>query len=260
MADPSETAFALQCDLPALKSATLLIVDQFEELFTATADALVAPFVKLLLDLADGDKDFRILLTVRADYFNLVSDVKDAAGEAIRGADGKTLFERLNAEGGAAILRLKRISEKGLSDAVCKPLRLAGVSDDQTALIKAVQSDVSDQPSDLPLLQVALKAAWQERKSAGRSVLERLSVGRRCAQRPGERSRKGPQRPTVRRPVAARIHLRAARAARRHGRGDAAHRGAQRVRQPAADAAAAAWRRRARAAGRGRRIERRDRA
>ena len=178
VADPSETAFALQCDLPALKSATLLIVDQFEELFTATADALVAPFVKLLLDLADGDKDFRILLTVRADYFNLVSDVKDAAGEAIRGADGKTLFERLNAEGGAAILRLKRISEKGLSDAVCKPLRLAGVSDDQTALIKAVQSDVSDQPSDLPLLQVALKAAWQERKSAGRSVLDAYqSVG-----------------------------------------------------------------------------------
>ena len=66
------------------KTATLLIVDQFEELFTATPDALVAPFVKLLLDLADGDKDFRILLTVRADYFNLLSDIKDAAGEAVK--------------------------------------------------------------------------------------------------------------------------------------------------------------------------------
>ncbi len=118
VADPSETAFALQCDLPALKTTTLLIVDQFEELFTATPDALVAPFVKLLLDLADGDKDFRILLTVRADYFNLLSDVKDAAGEAIRGADGKTLFERLNAGGGEAILRLKRVSEEGLRDIV----------------------------------------------------------------------------------------------------------------------------------------------
>ena len=32
--------------------------------------------------LADGDKDIRILLTVRADYFNLASGVKDAAGEA----------------------------------------------------------------------------------------------------------------------------------------------------------------------------------
>ena len=69
IADPSETAYALQCDLPAKKTATLLIVDQFEELFTATPDALVAPFAKLLLALADGDKDVRILLTVRADYF-----------------------------------------------------------------------------------------------------------------------------------------------------------------------------------------------
>ena len=42
--DPSETAFALQCDLPARKTATLLIVDQFEELFTRRPDALAAPF------------------------------------------------------------------------------------------------------------------------------------------------------------------------------------------------------------------------
>ena len=178
VADPSETAFALQCDLPTRKTATLLIVDQFEELFTSTPDALVAPFVKLLLDLADGDKDFRILLTVRADYFNLLSDIKDAACEAVRGADGKTLFERLNAEGGDAILRLKRVSEEGLRDIICKQLRLAGESDDQTALVKAVQRDISDQPSDLPLLQVALKAAWQEAKAAGRSMLEAYqSVG-----------------------------------------------------------------------------------
>ena len=168
IADASETAFALQCDLPARQTATLLIVDQFEELFTATPDALVAPFVKLLLDLADGDKDIRILLTVRADYFNLVSDVKDAAGQAVRGADSKTLFERLNAEGGDAILRLKRISDEGLSDAVCKPLRLAGESDEPAlqALVKAVRRDLSDQPSDLPLLQVALRAGWREHKAA----------------------------------------------------------------------------------------------
>jgi WD40 repeat protein len=176
--DPSETEFGLQCDLPARKTATLLIVDQFEELFTATPDALVAPFVKMLLDLTDGDKDFRILLTVRADYFNLVSDVRDAAEEAIRGTDGRTLFERLDVGSGEAILRLKRISEEGLRDAILKPLRLAGESGDQTALIKAVQRDISDQPSDLPLLQVALRAAWRERRSAGHGLVEAYhSVG-----------------------------------------------------------------------------------
>jgi hypothetical protein len=57
---PSETAFALQCDLPTKKTATVLIVDQFEELLTQTPGALAAPFVKLLLALANGDKDVRI--------------------------------------------------------------------------------------------------------------------------------------------------------------------------------------------------------
>ena len=179
VADPSKTAYALKCNLrPAEKTATLLIVDQFEELFTATPNPLVAPFIRLMLDLADRDKDFRILITVRSDYFNLLSDIKDATGEAIRGVDGKTLFERLNAERGEAILRLKRVSEEGLSDIVMKPLRLAGVSGDQTALVKAVQRDISDQPNDLPLLQVALKAAWRERTAANLDLLEAYhSVG-----------------------------------------------------------------------------------
>ncbi len=167
VADPSETAFALQCDLPAKKTATLLIVDQFEELFTTTTDALAGPFVRLLLALAGGDKDVRILLTIRADYFNLLSDIKDVDGQAVRDGHGRTLFERLGADNGEAILRLKRISDDGLSEAVCKPLRLAGEKDEaaQAALVKAVRRDLSDQPSDLPLLQVALRAAWREHKA-----------------------------------------------------------------------------------------------
>ncbi|HKN26897.1 MAG TPA: TIR domain-containing protein [Roseiarcus sp.] len=167
VADPSETAFALQCDLPAKKTATLLIVDQFEELFTTTTDALAGPFARLLLALAGGDKDVRILLTIRADYFNLLSDIKDVDGQAVRDGHGRTLFERLGAVNGEAILRLKRISDDGLSEAVCKPLRLAGEKDEaaQAALVRAVRRDLSDQPSDLPLLQVALRAAWREHKA-----------------------------------------------------------------------------------------------
>ena len=80
--NPSETAFALQCDLPTKTTATLVIVDQFEESFTATPNALQAPFVRLLLELADSDKDLRIILTVRADYFNLLSGVKSTAARA----------------------------------------------------------------------------------------------------------------------------------------------------------------------------------
>jgi hypothetical protein len=89
--------FALQCELPSSKTSTLLIVDQFDELFTTTPDALAAPFVKLLLAPADGPWDVRVLITVRADYFNLASGIRDAS-------DKPALFERLTAENNAAIL------------------------------------------------------------------------------------------------------------------------------------------------------------
>jgi hypothetical protein len=68
-------------------------------------------------------------MTVRADYFNLVSAIADGAGEPVKGADGKTLFERLTENGRAAILALKRISDAGLRDAIREPPRLAGDED-----------------------------------------------------------------------------------------------------------------------------------
>ena len=82
-ADAGKTAFALRCGLPTDNTSTLLIVDQFEELFTATSDQNAASFAALLLALADGLSDFRILITVRSDYFNLLSGVKDTADQAV---------------------------------------------------------------------------------------------------------------------------------------------------------------------------------
>jgi TPR repeat protein len=180
VSDPSEVAFALECDLPATKTATLLIVDQFEELFAQTPDALCPPFVKMLLALANSGRDIRVLLTVRADYFNLLSEIRDPAGNEIVGADGRTLFARLTADGRAAILPLKRISEAGLREVVCEPLRLSGDADKsaQEALLQAVLREISDQPSDLPLLQVALRATWRQQKATGCGLLEAYeSVG-----------------------------------------------------------------------------------
>jgi len=174
VADAGETAFALQCGLPAAKTSTLLIVDQFEELFTTTPDRGAADFARLLLALAGGPSDVRVLITVRADYFNLASGIKDASGKP-------ALFERLTAENNEAILRLKAMSAEGVKEAVCEPLKLAGEGDDAAneALLEAVQSDISHQASDLPLLQVALRAAWQDHKATGRPMLECYqSVGR----------------------------------------------------------------------------------
>ena len=175
VSDPSKTAYALKCNIrPAQSVTTLLVVDQFEELLTQAPGAPAAPFVRLLLALADGDKDINILLTVRADYFNLISAIAGIAGEPVKGTDGKTLFERLTDTGRAAILPLKRISEAGPRDAIREPLRFAGHTDEtaQVALTKAVGRDISHQPSDLPLMQVALRAAWRGHRATGIGLVE----------------------------------------------------------------------------------------
>ena len=169
-----ETTFALQGGLPSAKASTLLIVDQFEELFTTTPSKEAAAFASLLVALADSQSDVRVIVTARADYFNLAGGIKDASGKP-------ALFERLAADNNAAILRLKAMSAEGIKEAVCKPLKLAGEGDEAAnkALLEAVQADISHQASELPLLQVALRAAWQEHKATKRPMLECYqSVGR----------------------------------------------------------------------------------
>jgi hypothetical protein len=61
--DPCETAYAIRCDLPVGNTETLLIVDQFEELLTETADAQRLLFVDLLMALT-ALGGFRIVLTI----------------------------------------------------------------------------------------------------------------------------------------------------------------------------------------------------
>ena len=48
---------------------TLLIIDQFEELFTSINPAKVAPFIDQLLDLLSDDSS-RIILTIRSDFYD----------------------------------------------------------------------------------------------------------------------------------------------------------------------------------------------
>ena len=159
LADPSETAYAIRCDLPVGKTETLLIVDQFEELLTETAEAARAPFVDFLMALAAAG-GFRIVLTLRADHFNLCRPLAN-------------LFEHLTRDNHDAVLRLGRITDAGIAEAVRKPLALAGHTDlaEQDAVIASIRRDISDRPGDLALVQMALYAMWQKHKADGVGLL-----------------------------------------------------------------------------------------
>ena len=159
-----ETAHAIRCDLPPETTQTLLIVDQFEELLTQTQEAARQPFVDLLLSLAENG--FHVLLTIRSDYFNLLSA-------------HDRLWQRLAQDNSAPVYRLRRISNEGLVDVVKRPLVMAGLgdSDEIEALAHLFKRDMMDQPGDLALVQMALDAVWRRRKQAGGLSNAYASVG-----------------------------------------------------------------------------------
>ena len=212
-ADPSETAYAIRCDLPVGRTETLLIVDQFEELLTETGEAQRAPFVNLLMAL-EAARRFRIVLTVRADHFNLCRPFSK-------------LFEHLTRNGNEAVLRLRRITDQGIIEAVRNPLRLAGHTDvsEQDALIELDparhhRSRRRSCPGANGALRHVAEAPDRWRQSSCRLFASR---GRRG--RTGSRSGAGPDpAPRRDRTPFTRPALHPAGAARRNRRSDAARR------------------------------------
>jgi len=158
-ADPSETAYAIRCDLSISTTETLLVVDQFEELLTETAEVQRASMVDLLMAL-EAIGGFRIVLTLRADHFNLCRSFAK-------------LFEHLTRDNHAAVLRLRRITDAGLIEAVRGPLKLAGHTDipEQDAVIESIRRDITDRAGDLALVQMALYAMWQKHRADGVNLL-----------------------------------------------------------------------------------------
>src|SRR5512132_2714557 len=166
--DPDQVRRALWCDLPPDRTRVLLLVDQFEELVTIAEPAEREPFVQLLLALADpNDPRTRVVLTMRRDYYNLVS--------AFPG-----LYDRLEAEGHHARQILGCISPDGLRRTVSEPLRLAGVPEgDRAALSDQVAAEMGDRPGDLALVQMALTETWERRRDFGDDLLRAYAgVGR----------------------------------------------------------------------------------
>jgi hypothetical protein len=161
--EPDKVRSAMRCDLPAAATRVLLVVDQFEELVTLTRKAERALFADLLLALADpADDRVRVVLTMRRDYYNLLS-----------AAPTKSLYDRLEANGRRARYLVDRMSDKGLRRVVTEPLRLAGKPEgDREVLATSVLRDVGQRPGDLALVQMALTETWERWKKHRGDLLQ----------------------------------------------------------------------------------------
>jgi DNA-binding SARP family transcriptional activator/class 3 adenylate cyclase/WD40 repeat protein len=119
----------------------LLVVDQFEELYTQCRDEdRRAGFIEGLLS-----RKGPVVTGLRADFYGEVSADADLAG----------------AVAGNQVL-LGPMSDQDLRRAVCEPARLAGLRL-EAGLVDLVLRDVTGEPGALPLMSHALRETWERR-------------------------------------------------------------------------------------------------
>jgi WD40 repeat protein len=126
----------------------LLVVDQFEELYSLTKDVnLRGRFLDTLLEAAkswDGQREspLVILLTLRADFMGQALTYRPFA-DAIQ--EGSLILGPMNRD--------------ELRNAIEKPAEMSGAAF-ETGLVERILNDVGDEPGNLPLLEFALTLLW----------------------------------------------------------------------------------------------------
>lgn len=136
----------------------LLLVDQFEELFTLVDQETRARFVDLIAT-AVRDGNARVVVTLRADFLDRPLAYSELA----------SLFDRRMVTVGSS-------TESELREAIGNPARTVGV-DVGPALAERMVGDVHDRPGALPLLQHTLSEMFQGRDSDLLSVSDYEVIG-----------------------------------------------------------------------------------
>ena len=122
----------------------LLIIDQFEELYTLTSDKAVQHQFVDSLSKSLTVQSFTLVLTMRADFMSQALS---------SGVD-----EMFNAYPPAF---LKPINEQGLKQAIEKPASLLNV-EFESGLTERILKDLNNEPGNLPLLEFCLTQLWEQ--------------------------------------------------------------------------------------------------
>ncbi|BAU87744.1 WD-40 repeat protein [Streptomyces laurentii] len=137
----------------ATSPRSLLIIDQFEELFTLCADPVERTrFIKALLDTTRADLGGRVLIAVRADFLGHLAQDRRLADAA-----------------GAGTFLLGPMSREELRDAITRPAAAQGLLVERSLTARIVE-ELDHQPGGLPLMSHALLETWRRRR--GRTLTE----------------------------------------------------------------------------------------
>ncbi|BEL06152.1 hypothetical protein Q0Z83_043430 [Actinoplanes sichuanensis] len=140
--EPCKTLYTYRRQQP--DTDALLVVDQFEELFTLCHDP--ADRDTFLTELTAMTTETRIVIGVRADFFSRCTD--------------SAVLARLLA---GATVPVGPLSADELREVVGEPARQAGLSVER-ALLTRVVADAENQPGALPLVSHALLETWRQRR------------------------------------------------------------------------------------------------
>ncbi|MBX3617338.1 SUMF1/EgtB/PvdO family nonheme iron enzyme [Nitrosomonas sp.] len=145
--DARALAFTLK-DFKRDNTAFLLIIDQFEELFTFADESERKQFdVLLTAALADPECPLFLINTVRADFLDRFEYLPHL--QSIYNTQCKRYF-------------LPLISAQGLQDCIEQPAKLADL--DVSEITTAILKDAQDEIGALPLVENALLLLWQQRQ------------------------------------------------------------------------------------------------
>jgi WD40 repeat protein/DNA-binding CsgD family transcriptional regulator len=133
--------------LPDDESELVIIIDQFEEVFTLVADETKrAQFIDLICQsIIDPRSRVRVIITLRADFYDRPLQYPEF-GELVR----------------SRMETVMPLSADELEAAIAKPAARVGI-EFEPGLVATIAGDVHYQPGALPLLQYALTELFEQR-------------------------------------------------------------------------------------------------
>ena len=133
----------------------VLVIDQFEELYTLVGENERQEFIDLILGAVKyaGDR-FKLVLTIRADF----------VANCLENAELGNILQK------NSVLVPPYLTEADYHDAIIKPAEQVGLQV-ESGLVEVLLQDLDRSAGDLPLLQFALQQLW-ERRENGRLTLK----------------------------------------------------------------------------------------
>ncbi len=139
----------------------VLVIDQFEELFTLTAETDRTQFISLILETIKyaGDR-LRLIFTIRADFVTSCLEIPELS----------SILQQ------SSVLVPPYLTESDYRNAIIKPANQVGLKV-ESGLVEILLQELDGATGDLPLLQFVLQKLWENRERGNLTLRAYRAIG-----------------------------------------------------------------------------------